>query len=392
MTGLLLRLLGFISMAGALSVDMYLPSFGNIASDLSAHPSSVQLTLTAFMAGVGIGQLFHGVVSDRVGRRRVVVPALAVFFVSTLAIVFVPNIELFIGLRLVQGLSAAAAVVISRAIVVDISDPKTAVKSLSMLAMVSALGPLIAPLIGGPIAAVANWRAVLVALTVIAATMFVAVLLLLPESLLPENRQRGPILNAYKPLLQLLKQPRYTAFILVFALSFGGLMSYISASSFVAQSMLGANELQYAIGFAISAAAILIGNLINSRIAPRVGPFRMLMIGSAIALTAVALLVLQTALGVLSVVSFVANAFLLVFGNSFVGSNASALALAETKPYNRGSGAALMGSLQLLIGASITPLVGLGGEHTAVPMLVCLAACALASFGCALYGSRQPRG
>lgn len=82
MTGLLLCLLGFISMAGALSVDMYLPSFSNIASDLSAHPSSVQLTLTAFMAGVGIGQLFHGVVSDRVGRRRVVVPALAVFFVT----------------------------------------------------------------------------------------------------------------------------------------------------------------------------------------------------------------------------------------------------------------------------------------------------------------------
>lgn len=141
----LLAALGFITAVGPFAVDMYLPSFTQIGTELAAPASSVQLTLTAFLIGIGVGQLILGPLSDRFGRRPVLVIALAVFAASGVAMAFTPTVEVFIALRLVQGLTGAAGMMLARAIAVDLSEGETAVRALSLIAMLVGLGPLIAP-------------------------------------------------------------------------------------------------------------------------------------------------------------------------------------------------------------------------------------------------------
>ncbi len=145
----LLAALGFIASVGPLSVDLYLPAFTDIAADLDAPATSIQLTLTTFLIGIAVGQLILGPLSDRLGRRRVLVPSLVVFALSSAGMVFVPTVELLVGLRFVQGLSGAAGIVLARAIAVDLSEGRTAVRALSLIAMVVGLGPIVAPIVGG---------------------------------------------------------------------------------------------------------------------------------------------------------------------------------------------------------------------------------------------------
>lgn len=160
----LVVVLGFLSAVGPFAIDMYLASLPQIADELEAAPATVQLTLTAFLLGLGVGQLLLGPLSDMWGRRRVLLLATTAFTLTSVALIASPNIEVFIGLRLLQGLSGAAGVVIARAIAVDLSTGRTAVRALSLIATVGGLGPLVAPPIGGLVASFSGWRGVLTAL------------------------------------------------------------------------------------------------------------------------------------------------------------------------------------------------------------------------------------
>lgn len=384
----LLAVLGFIATIGAFATDMYLASFTDITESLDATPTQVQLTLTAFLVGMGLGQLLLGPASDRYGRRRVMVIALGVFALASIALVFTPNIAFFVAFRALQGLAGAAGGVLARAIAVDLSDGPTAVRALSLIAMVIGLGPLLAPPIGGLIAQWFGWRGVLAALAVFAVVVWCLALFVVPESLPRALRAKGSILSAYGSLLTILKDRIFLLSTISFSFGFAAMMSYIAASPFVGQSILGMGQVTYALSFAAAASAILLANLINARIAVRVGVQRMLAVGAGLLVVAAVSFGFMQTTGSLTIPGFIVSAFVLTAGAGLTMSNANALGLAQATPATRGAGAAVMGAAQFLIAAVASPIVGIGGETSATPMVITIAVLVTISVAAGVFASR----
>ena len=383
----LLVVLGFVAMASSISTDLYLPSLPDISRSLDTSPAVVQLTLTMFFVGIGTGQLLLGPISDTRGRRTVLLASLTVFSLAGFAMAFTPGIELLIALRLVQGFAGAAGLVLSRAIAADLSEGATAVRALSLIAIVSGLGPLLAPVIGGFTHEWWGWRGSLATLGAVAAIMLLLAWWLVPESLPAAQRTAGGLRSTFKPFGPLLRDGRFVALTVAFGLSFGTVMAYISASPFVGQRILGMSPVIYALSFSAAASSMVIANLLNSRIAPRIGPRRMLVVAIVLlCLGAFGMLAfaLTSALGI---ASFIACAFVTSAGTGLMLSNASALALARAD-HARGSGSALIGAIQFLVGGFAAPLTGLWGEGTALPMAVIMAVSACLAAGCAFLALR----
>lgn len=388
LTRTLLAVLGFMTAVGPFATDLYLPSLPQIGDELGTTPAGVQLTLTAFLAGMAVGQLVFGPLSDRFGRRRVVVIALGLFAASSIALVFSPTIEWLVALRLVQGVTGAAGVVVARAVAADLSRGTTAVRALSLMATVSSVGILAAPLVGGVMARFTDWRGALSVLAAITVVQFLLALVRVPESLPADRRHTGGLGDVFRTMGGLLRDHAFVGFLLAYAFGFATMMAYISGSSFVVQSVLGLDPLAYSLAFAVGAVAMLVVNSLNARLAPRVGPMRMLVCGVGALALAVVSLTVQSTTGTLTVVGFVASAVFVTGGTGLILSNTTALALALA-PQSRGTASALLGFVQFLAGASVSPLVGLGGEHTAVPMaLTMVGAVAVAVFGLLL--ARRP--
>ncbi|WP_449281321.1 multidrug effflux MFS transporter [Leucobacter sp.] len=381
----LLAVLSFLAAVGPFATDMYLASFTEIARDLGAQPSSVQLTLTAFLIGMGVGQLLLGPLSDQCGRRPVLVISLAVFAAASIAMIFSPNIAVFVVLRAVQGVAGSAGVVVSRAIAVDLSRGAAAIRAISLIAMFVGLGPLVAPPVGGAILAIGDWRAVLATLAAIAAAMFVLAAVFVPESLPREARRAAGLRTALGSFGAILGNGRFLLLMCVFGLAFGSMMSYISASPFVGQVVLGMPPLLYSLAFAAGAAAMILANSINASLAGRVPAHRMLLIGSILSLAAGIALTALSLSDALSPALFIVCAFTLTGGTGLTMSNSSAIALSLSEE-SRGSGSALLGASQFAVGGLASPLVGAWGEHTALPMaLFVLTASALACAGALRY-------
>lgn len=383
----LLAVLSFLAATGPFATDMYLSSFTHIAQDLGAPASSVQLTLTAFLLGMGSGQLVLGPLSDQYGRRRILLAALAVFAATSIAMVFSPTIEVLIALRFVQGFAGAAGVVISRAIAVDLTEGAESIRAISLIALFVGLGPLLAPPVGGAIAAVSDWRMVLATLAALAVAMLVLAALFVPESLARDQRHAGGLSAAARNFAKLLRDRPFVLLMCVFGLGFGGMMAYISASPFVGQVVLGMSPFVYSLAFALGALAMITANTINARLAGRVPPTRMLLLGTILALTAGVALTTLALTDTLSPAAFIACAFTLTGGTGFIMSNASALALARAREA-RGSGSALLGAAQFAVGGVASPIVGAWGEHTALPMALFVLAVAVLAVGGALLARR----
>lgn len=383
----LLTVLGLLAATSAIATDLYIPSIPSIAADLQTSPSQVQLTLSLFFFGVGAGQLILGPLSDSLGRRPVLIGGLTIFAAAGVAAAVAPSIELLIAFRLVQGLAGSVGMVLARAIAADLSTGETAVRALSLIAMVVGLGPLLAPPLGGLVHELWGWRGVLATLATISIAMLATGWLVVPESLPRERRLTHGVRNAVRPMGSLLRDRRFVALMLANALGFTAMIAYISASPFVGQHLLGMSPLVYAIAFSAGASAILIANFVNARLAPRVGPTRMLGVGSGLLILGGFGMLVLVATGTLTAVAFVVFAFVLTSGAGLTASNASALALARAG-HARGSGAALLGAVQFAFGGCAAPLVGFWGEGTALPMAFLAAGAAVLSAMCVAVARR----
>lgn len=386
----LLVVLAVIAAVGPLATDMYLPAFTEIAGDLGSHPSSVQLTLTTFMLGLGLGQLFLGPLSDRWGRRGVLIGALSVFALSSIAMTFTPNVELFIALRSIQGLSGAAGIVLTRSVISDTEKGPAAVRAFSLLAMMVAIAPLIAPLAGGVISEHWGWRGTLAVVASVTVLMLILACLFVQESLPLDQRHIGGVSRAFNNFARLIKDRQFVLLMVTVSMGFGSLLAYISASPFVAQVMLGMSPTQFSLAFAAGALAMVSANLLNARLAGRAQPARMLLLGASLIVSAAIAMTTFTVTSSLSAASFIASAFVLSGGVALVMANTSALALARAE-FARGSGSALLGAAQFLGGSIVSPIVGAWGEHTALPMALTMLTTSTIAFVCVLVVVRMRR-
>lgn len=357
-------LLGGLSAVGPLSLDMYLPGLPALGSDLSASASATQLSLTACLAGLALGQLVAGPLSDRIGRRKPVLLGSALFAAASLACVFAPSIGVLIALRFLQGIGGAAGIVIGRAVVRDLYSGDAAAKLFSSLMLVGGVAPILAPVWGAQVLAFTTWQGVFVVLAIIGTLLLLAAALALPESLAP-----GP--RAQSDLRGLLRDGRFVALTLTSGLMMAAMFAYIAGSPFVLQTIHGLSEQAYSLVFAVNGVGILGASFASRRLIGRARPAQLLHAGVAMG-GAGAALVLFAVLADAPVGVLLVALFLVVSSIGLVSPNATALALAD-HPRNAGAASALLGTSQFLLGAAAAPLVGLAGEHNALPMAVTIA-------------------
>ena len=370
-TGLLL-VLALLSATGPFATDMYLPSFPAMTRELEVSATGVQLTLTAFLLGMGGGQLMFGPLSDRYGRFRPLVLGSAGFVLASAACALAPNLGVLIGARLAQGLCAAAGVVIARAMVADLTTGATAARTFSLLMTIGGVAPVVAPTVGGLLAESLGWRGVLWALTGLAAVMFVCVVAVTAETHRPERRSRGPALSG---LATVLGNRRFVGYAVLFASTFGVLMGYISASPFIYQNLMGLSASGYGILFGVNALGLVTAGLVSARLARRVPP-RKTVTAAVSVLLGMSLALLVLVLAAAPPLLFAVPIFFAAASVGFIMGNTTSLALAEVGPA-AGSGSAVLGGGQFFMGALVSPLTGLGGGESALPLAIIMSLSAL---------------
>ncbi|WHM38945.1 multidrug effflux MFS transporter [Streptomyces sp. BPTC-684] len=371
--GLLVTLvLGGLTALPPLSMDMYLPALPEVTGALHAPAATVQLTLTACLAGMALGQLVVGPMSDKWGRRRPLLVGMVVYVVATAVCAFAPDAGLLIAFRLLQGLAGAAGIVIARAVVRDLYDGVEMARFFSTLMLISGAAPVVAPLIGGQVLRLTDWRGVFVVLTAVGLLLTLFVWRCLDETLPPERRHEGGVGEALRTMGALLKDRVFTGYVLAGGLAFAALFAYISASPFVIQEIYGASPQTFSLLFGLNSVGLVAAGQINGKLlVGRVSLDKVLACAlTVIVLAAVALLVMVSGVfGHPGLAPVAAGLFVLMSAMGMATPNTTTLALMRT-PHAAGSASALLGTSSFLIGAVASPLVGIAGEGTAVPMAV----------------------
>lgn len=370
----LLFTLALLSALGPLAIDAYLPGFTAMAEDLDTPASTIQLTLTAFLFGLALGQLVIGTLSDRYGRRRPLLIAMSICTLAGIGCALAPAIELLVPFRFVQGFTGAAGVVIARSIVRDLTDGRAAVRAFSLLTAIGSFAPVVAPLLGGALMPLVDWRGVLGAVALITGLMVVTGCLFVRESLPVERRTDGGIGTTIRIAAGLFANRQYVGYLLTTACTFGALFAYISASPFMLQNVFRLSSGAYSLAFTFNSVGLIVASATNARIASRVEPATILFVAQIAMSLVILMLGLTILTGVATIVTVLPMTFLFVVTIGFTIGNASALALTSiTRAI--GTAAAVLGALQFAFGALTSPLVGLGGEGTATPMVIVMGVC-----------------
>ncbi len=357
----------FLTAIAPLATDMYVPAFPRVAAELTTTATQVQLTLTTFFVGMALGQLVGGPVSDQRGRRLPLLAALVAMTAASIVCALTPTIGLMTVTRFVQGFAGGWAMVIGRAVIVDLATGVQLVRVLNVIAGVGGIAPIVGPLLGAVILQLSHWRVSFWVVAALGLAMTLAVLIAVPESLPPERRHGGGLRSFLTAGRVVLGNREYVGYLLVAGAAMGALFAYVATSAFVLQSMNGLSPVAYSIDFAANAAGMTVAALIAARLAGRVSTRKVVLVGQIAALTAgVAMLAgalwLDTPL-IVAIVCF----FVLMSAQGLMIPNGGALASAAV-PDHPGTGSAVQGFVQWVAAGTIAPIAGLGGEHTAVPM------------------------
>ncbi|MCY9194926.1 MFS transporter [Bacillus spizizenii] len=360
-------LLGMLAILGPLNIDMYLPSFPEIADDLSASASLVQLSLTACLVGLTIGQLIVGPVSDAQGRRKPLLICIFLFALSSLFCALSPNITTLVAARFLQGFTASAGLVLSRAIVRDVFTGRELSKFFSLLMVITAVAPMVAPMTGGAILLLpfATWHTIFHVLTIIGFLLVLLIAFRLKETLPPENRIPSSIGTSVKTMGSLLKDRSFMGYALTVGFIHGGSFAYVSGTPFVYQDIYGVSPQVFSILFGINGLAIISGSFIIGRFGGIIHEKSLLRMAVITAMIATAVLLTMTMIhGPLA--TLVISIFIYMITIGMVLTSTFTLAM-ERQGHRAGSASALLGMLPLLLGSIVSPLVGIN-ETTAIPM------------------------
>jgi MFS transporter, DHA1 family, multidrug resistance protein len=373
-----LLILGALIGMAPMSIDMYLPSLPTIQSEFAAPPGAVQFTLAAFFVGLAVGQLAYGPVSDRLGRKPPLSVGTSLYVIASVGCALAPSLGALVAFRLLQALGSCAALVISRAMVRDLLDPRAAARAFSTLLLVMGVAPILAPLGGSLVLAALGWRPIFWILV-----GFGLVCLALIAVGLPETRPRGGTGEALespaRAYARLLGDGRFLGYALAGGVAQAGMFAYIAGSPSVFIETYGVRPAAYGWIFGANAVGLIAASQVNRRLLHSFGPDQVL--GCANLFTAVLGLVLVGAAvtGAGGLAGVLAPIFGFVASLGFTQPNAVACALAA-QGARAGSASALLGSLQFLVATVAASLVGLLQDGTARPMAAVMAGCALLAF------------
>nr|WP_144407469.1 multidrug effflux MFS transporter [Rhodococcus sp. B7740] len=374
--------LGALIALGPLTIDMYLPALPAIADDLNTPSSAVQLTLAGTLIGLALGQLVIGPLSDIVGRRLPLIVGTGVHILASVACIVAPNIAVLGGLRVVQGLGAAAAAVVAMAIVRDLFSGRAAATVLSRLMLVMGVAPVLAPSLGGAVLLVGSWRLVFAALAIMGVALMTLAIVSLRETLPPERRRASGVMPVLRTYRSLLRDAQFVVLVLVAALAMSSLFAYIAGSSFVLQEEFGLDEQQFAIVFAAGAISLIGASQLNVLLLGRFAPVQIVLAALSFAVLAGGVMAVLAIAEIGGMAGFVIPLWFVLGAVGFVMPNAPALALSRHGEA-AGGAAALLGAAQFGLGAIVAPIVGaLGNDAVAVSTtMVATSAAALAAQG-----------
>jgi MFS transporter, DHA1 family, multidrug resistance protein len=373
-----IAILGSLAGLPPLAIDLYLPALPSLTHGLHAAAWTGQLTLTGFVAGLAVGQLVTGALSDALGRRGPLLAGLAGYVAASALCAAAPSVWALLLLRIVQGAAGGAGVVIGRAVVRDIATGAVAARAFALMMLVTGTAPVVAPLIGGALLKVTDWRGLFVVLAALGAVQLAVVALAVPETLPPAARGGGGLPLMWRRCAELLAQRRFVTDALALNLAFGAFFAYVSASSFLLEDVYGTSPLTFSFVFALLSALFVAVAQVGGRLVEGTGP-RVLFhaglhccaLGSAAVLAAVA--------AHASLATVVACLAVVCIGNGLVWPNGTAVAMAGTGE-RAGSASALLGLGQFGLGAVVAPLVGVAGSRAALPTGVVMCVCGVGAW------------
>ncbi len=389
MAAFFLPVLAVLAAFGPLSIDMYLPSLPAIGREYGASPGAVQLTLSAFFIGFGIGQLLYGPLSDRYGRRPMLLFGVSVYLAASVGAAFAPDIGALTAARFFQALGGGAATVIARACVRDRHSGADAARMLSTLMLIMAAAPLLAPSLGAQVLLVADWRAIFAILAGWGALALLAVVFLLPETRPAEARIRAGLGSIFVNYARLVSERRTLGCMLASGGAFAGMFAYISGTPFVFMEVFGVSPRTYGLLFAVHVLAIMGGAWTNRRLVARFGPAGMMAAGTRLLLAAGLALLIVALLLPGSLPAIVAALLCFMFALNLIAANTIVIATAD-KPEIAGTVIALIGAGHFALGTLSGLAVGQFHDGTALPLALTVAVCGLVSFSANRWLVRAP--
>jgi MFS transporter, DHA1 family, multidrug resistance protein len=360
-------LLSMLGMLGPFNIDMYLPSFPEIAHDLGVRASLVQLSLTACLIGLAIGQIVIGPISDARGRRKPLLVSIFLFALSSLLCALAPNITTFVVARFLQGFTASAGIVLSRAVVRDVFSGRELTKFFALLMVINSTAPMIAPMAGGALLLLpfASWNTIFYFLGMLGLLIVLVVAFKLKETLPPEKRTPSSIKHSVHTMGSLFKDRSFIGYALTVGFVHGGSFAYVAGTPFVYQGIYQVSPQVFSILFGINGLAIVAGSFIIGRFSASIDERRLLRISVITAATATSILLVMTVIkGPLA--SLVIPIFIYMTTMGMILTSSFTLAM-KNQGHRAGSASAVLGLLPLTLGSIVSPLVGIN-ETTAVPM------------------------
>jgi len=371
-------LLGALTALGPFTIDLYLPAFPALEADFQTTAAAIQLTLTGTMVGFALGQLIVGPLSDKLGRRVPLLCVTALHVLASTAAAIAPTLELLSVARVFMGIGAAAGGVVAMAIVRDLFGGRRLVVMLSRLALVSGVAPVAAPLIGSGLLVVMPWRGIFVVLAAYGAVMLIASLFLVPETLPKARRADSGSATVWQRYRSVLSDRIFIGVLIIGGMTFSGLFSYLSSSSFLFQQTYGFDPQQYGILFAVNSLGVVLGVQTASRLAARFGPQWVMAVSTAVLVVAGAAIVVTDQLG-LGLWGTVVPLFFFITACGFTFPCVQVLAL-DRHGRAAGTAASLIGAVNFGVAGFISPLAAwISGDAgiTATSMASVMAGCAV---------------
>jgi DHA1 family bicyclomycin/chloramphenicol resistance-like MFS transporter len=383
--------LGLLAAVGPFAIDMYLPALPSIAGDLHASTMATQMTLMAYFITFGIAQIAYGPISDMVGRRPPLYFGLIVFAIGGVGCGFAPNIEWLIFFRFLQGIGAAACMVIPRAVIRDLHTGIEATRLMSLVMLVFSVSPILAPLAGSGLIVLFGWRAVFAAVTTAAVLGMVLMTVLLPETRPVEQRIGGSLANVFTGYGRLFRDPRFMGLTFIGGLGLASFFAFLGSSSFIYIDHFGLTPTEYSLAFSVNAVGFFGASQFAARLAMRFGVARVIAGAVSIYAAVAVILLAATLAGIDNLPSLMVMLFAAFTCLGLVIPSTMVLSL-EDHGAIAGMASALGGMLQFLTGAVMIVAVSVFFDGTPRPMVITIAACALGALALArvTLTSRQP--